>query len=900
MRGAFRAERERDAAVRAVSALRPVRAPGAAQRGQREGRQELMRRPAAARLGLGDRVRFADHAWSVVGLDGEGAELVNALGQGRVCPVHHLVGESGFEVLEQGPRSRPAAMPPSGVPPAVHAQALWWERHLVEVIGGRPPDADPALPPRPAYDPGSRTLAEREAAKAEELTAAGFAGVSARTVRRKRQQYQSLGVSGLYDRRATRSPTPGLQIDPRVRDCLITVLSAEEGGRARPMEYYRQQTLRAVIDVHGGDESWLPSRSTFYRLLGRLSAAHVGQGRRRRPGQDGKPVVIAGGTWLSRPGERVYVDAVVLQTPDGKNRMQLTAAIDELTWSVCALTVDGGDRPADAGAFLARWWTAVALRPASAGQGSGSARPSAELRPTAPLIMPERIALAPGAFPTHSRFAALCRQYGVSLLPTSPMLVTSGERKMSQLTAQFTSYLAARPDAGVAGRWSAQTVQMWAQEWVERDWQHREIEPLRPVAEPDFAPTPSGAFAACVARQGWVHLPLPPAAYPELLPEVRQRLSPAGLMVQDRRYGGPVLDGLRGAVRSVRADAYDPDRVWVYGPDSQWIDVPELDAGSGVSSLETDPHVDMSAPAPPAAQVRPRWGLSAPGAQSQPIRQEVLMRSAEVLQRQARIAHHATLTVPGDPLSREVCVAGERLLELNRFATTDRRMLVVTGPSGCGKTHAVRELAEHFADISRIRGADRSGPVTVHVSVPPSATAREVLVRLAHRLDVAPPARTAALSDAVEHALVTARTALVVIDDAHGLRPASSSAQPSAWEVLRFLGDQVPCVFAYTANSPDLNALWGTNEHGRLRRTTHVAGGPITDMTAWRHLVQRTEDLLHLNEHRPGSLSAASTYLHERSSGLVGGLAHLVRSAAVQAILDGSESVTRESFDHVS
>ncbi|MDF3141351.1 hypothetical protein PBV88_08525, partial [Streptomyces sp. T21Q-yed] len=163
-----------------------------------------------------------------------------------------------------------------------------------------------------------------------------------------------------------------------------------------------------------------------------------------------------------------------------------------------------------------------------------------------------------------------------------------------------------------------------------------------------------------------------------------------------------------------------------------------------------------------------------------------------------------------------------------------------------------------------------------------------------------PPARTAALSDAVEQALVAAGTALVVIDDAHGLRPATSSARPSSWDVLRFLSDQVPCLFAYTANTPDLNTLWGTDERGHLRRrATHVESGPITDMAVWRHLVRQTEDVLDLTAHQPGSLSAASAYLHERSRGLVGGLAHLVRSAAVQAILDGSESITRETFDHV-
>jgi len=58
-----------------------------------------------------------------------------------------------------------------GLPEAAAAEALWWERHVVEVLRGLPPDAPPGAVPRPEYDPGLVSLTRREQAKAAELAA---------------------------------------------------------------------------------------------------------------------------------------------------------------------------------------------------------------------------------------------------------------------------------------------------------------------------------------------------------------------------------------------------------------------------------------------------------------------------------------------------------------------------------------------------------------------------------------------------------------------------------------------------------------------------------------------------------------------------------------------------------
>ncbi|MFI6850345.1 hypothetical protein ACIBJD_38090 [Kitasatospora sp. NPDC050467] len=106
-------------------------------------------------------------------LEGAGARLLEA-GTGAVAAVSlpHLVTDPGFEVVgADRPMVAPLALL-DALPDQVRDQALAWERHVREVESGV---ADPrGGAPRPQYDPATRTMAQREAAKAAELTGAGL------------------------------------------------------------------------------------------------------------------------------------------------------------------------------------------------------------------------------------------------------------------------------------------------------------------------------------------------------------------------------------------------------------------------------------------------------------------------------------------------------------------------------------------------------------------------------------------------------------------------------------------------------------------------------------------------------------------------------------------------------
>ncbi|HZM68052.1 MAG TPA: hypothetical protein VFC16_17320 [Nakamurella sp.] len=54
-----------------------------------------------------------------------------------------------------------------------------------------------------------------------------------------------------------------------------------------------------------------------------------------------------------------------------------------------------------------------------------------------------------------------------------------------------------------------------------------------------------------------------------------------------------------------------------------------------------------------------------------------------------------------------------------------------------------------------------------------------------------------------------------------------------------------------------------------------------------------------IDRHTPGTLSALDRYLHQRTGGMIGSLSHLIRGAALEAIMDGTEKITRQLLDTV-
>ncbi|MBK6019572.1 integrase, partial [Streptomyces sp. MBT53] len=176
-------------------------------------------------LKVGDRVVFGGLEHTVVAVAGTTVRLLSAAGEPSTVFVAYLFAAPHFEVVGSAP------VPPltsqgllEGLPMEVAETACRWERHLVEIETGLPPDAPPGAVPRPEYDPAARSLAEREKAKAADLSAAGQR-TGLRTIQRMRHRCREQELWGLVDGRYAPRPKPKSKptgnVDSRVVEATI-------------------------------------------------------------------------------------------------------------------------------------------------------------------------------------------------------------------------------------------------------------------------------------------------------------------------------------------------------------------------------------------------------------------------------------------------------------------------------------------------------------------------------------------------------------------------------------------------------------------------------------------------------------------------------------------------------
>jgi hypothetical protein len=139
----------------------------------------------------GDTVRLGGETHTVAALDGATVRLAGITGAVTEIPTARLLSDPGLELVT--PSRVPMAPQPvlERLPEETVEQARWWERHLMEVITGVPPDSPPGTVPRPAYDPARRsslkvrsgpaTSASRPPPRSRNGLAAGVAGCRSRS-----------------------------------------------------------------------------------------------------------------------------------------------------------------------------------------------------------------------------------------------------------------------------------------------------------------------------------------------------------------------------------------------------------------------------------------------------------------------------------------------------------------------------------------------------------------------------------------------------------------------------------------------------------------------------------------------------------------------------------------------
>lgn len=896
-----------------------------------------------ARLGPGDRVRFDGWVHTIVDLHGGLIELSDPYGGVRQVELVQLLSTADFAVTTISPGRSPEN--DLAVTAPALAQAQWWRSHVVEVVTGLPPDAEPGAVPRPQYDPARSTLASREAAKAAELRQAGAEKVSVRTVRRKRHQWQAEGLKGLVDGRS--SPKPRASESRRtahaeVLRALDQVL-AESGEPSRSVAFYWRATAR-LLEERGLPKEEMLSRAAFYRLYARATAAGELPSTKVR---------LSHGRWL-RPGERVHVTTVSLglaASPPGFS-VAVTLAVDEASDSILDAVVHPARDRVDCAALVARMCTPAPLRPGPEQIGGweetfqrpvwGQKAGQLFVPPNCgPVVRPETLVLDGSPLAGVDALRQVCQKLGISVRQSRASVPAVGayvERIARQVVVMFTDRL-----HEAAGR-PLHEIQGLLETWVCEVWQKTTRRST--IRQAGWRPslTPNQAHAAAVAAAGWTALPLPPGEFLQFLPRSRRVVGPSGLRVNARRYDSAELEPLRNQVAdgrsrpqfTVRWDPCDVRYVWIEGPSGRWITVPLVSA-SAVSTTAKTPgpvgapvritlddegaagpsaHADSGndstrtpfEPAslkrgtpPPVEQWRRLVAASPSVLRAGWARTDVGLDSSDI----RRVRYHAGLLLP-TPSVVSVARDVERLDTLNKLTAAAKRSLIVCGAPGTGKTTALVEVGRLFedrhSDLQRVGGVSSPTVVpSVYVGVPPAATARSLLAELLAFFGLPRPKRIPLydLSKRVSTALSMANTDVVLIDDCDRLR-ATPQSRTQVTDVLTFLGKETAATFVFAGSGTWQSlapALFHTSVRSQLLRAemTHRACDD-----EWHAIVATAEDHLLLRNHVPGTLPALSAYLHQRTGGSLDRLAYLIRSGAIHAIRSGQEAITAPTLAELS
>lgn len=266
-----------------------------------------------------------------------------------------------------------------------------------------------------------------------------------------------------------------------------------------------------------------------------------------------------------------------------------------------------------------------------------------------------------------------------------------------------------------------------------------------------------------------------------------------------------------------------------------------------------------------------------------------------------RVDYHSRLGVVATSTLRRVINTGRRLTLLNRHTISARRGMVVSGAAGTGKTTAITQLGKTYQAIDRARHPRLERIPVIYATVPPAATPRMVAMEFARFLGLPIPPR-ANITDVIEAVCGVAtdtRVSLVLIDEIHNMQLGTRSGAEVS-DTLKYFSERIQATFIYSGIDVEHQGLFsgtrGRQIAGRFTLIPTVAF-PLTD--EWRQVVLTLEQALRLHHHPPGTLPKLASYLHQRTGGMIGSLSHLIRGGAIEAILTGTERLTKPLLDGI-
>ena len=189
----------------------------------------------------------------------------------------------------------------------------------------------------------------------------------------------------------------------------------------------------------------------------------------------------------------------------------------------------------------------------------------------------------------------------------------------------------------------------------------------------------------------------------------------------------------------------------------------------------------------------------------------------------------------------------------------------------------------------------------VYVTVPPAATPRMLAAEFARFLGL-PVTTRANMTDIIEAVCgvcCDTGTSLVVCDELHNVSLATKTGAEVS-DTLKYFSERIPATFVYAGINVEREGLFsGTRGQQIAGRFSLITTTPFPHAEDWHGVVATLEHTLRLHNHQPGTLVRLDRYLHQRTGGMIGSLSHLIRGAAIEAILDHSEKITRQLLDGI-
>ncbi|MFD7957241.1 transposase [Streptomyces ardesiacus] len=597
---------------------------------------------------MGARVEFEHRVWQVSGLVDGRVYLAADDGATGCVLATALVSAAGFRVVGQADPEIPAAEEWAALPVAARERALAWQRHIREIETGLPGGPGSGGKVREAYDPQRFTLAEREHAKAAELTALGWTKVSRATVQRRRIAYRKQGLVALVDQRSLRRRSGTGRADERVVAAVLEALRLRRGRKATTVKQIIELAEQIVADRHGRGRVNLPAQASMYRLVKALSdpAEPPGSPARTATGR----YRMGGAPPALRPAERVHVATAALGVPvvgeDGRAvAVPVTAAVDGATGCVLASVVHGRQAvPVQLPVLLAEMAVPRVVRPgwremlrtlheSLPGRLTG-VEARLEAAAARPVAVPETLVFDPATAAAGAWLLSVCESLGVSLEAVSARqegrAVAETVRVLAGLFTRHAAAVAAAGCPGPGGDGPGQPapcvlsmlhLQDVLDEWITTVWHTRPQEALRHPLMPRAVLSPKEMWQVLLGAAGVLPLPLRARHFAELLPAGRHAITEAGIRLGRRRYDAACLDEHRGRPCPTTDDGrwevhhhpYDVRQVHIRLPDGELHPLAWTDSAHGLRPFDATVH-QRTAQTVTARTRRPAGQPASPGA----------------------------------------------------------------------------------------------------------------------------------------------------------------------------------------------------------------------------------------------------------------------------------------------